>query len=240
MKKAPLITVITVSYNAVSSIEDTIKSVINQSYKNIEFIIIDGQSTDGTVDIIKKYEKQIAYWTSEPDNGVYDAMNKGIDKSTGEWIIFLGADDILLDNLTILQKYLLDNISIIYGNVIYKNSRKRVFGKYSACKLVVRNIPHQAILYNKSVFKLYKYELQYKIYADYVLNLKCWHDSNITFRYVPVDMSIYNEEGLSSKMFDNVFGQNQVKLFWKYMPWYIAPYAALRKLISKNLNKHIK
>lgn len=104
MKKAPLITVITVSYNAVSSIEDTIKSVINQSYKNIEFIIIDGQSTDGTVDIIKKYEKQIAYWTSEPDNGVYDAMNKGIDKSTGEWIIFLGADDILLDNLTILQK----------------------------------------------------------------------------------------------------------------------------------------
>lgn len=87
------ISIITVSYNAAKTIEQTIQSVVNQTYDNIEYIIIDGGSTDGTVDIIKKYEDKIAYWVSEPDKGIYDAMNKGILKASGEYIYFLGADD---------------------------------------------------------------------------------------------------------------------------------------------------
>ena len=85
---SPLITVVTVVFNDVQHIEETILSVVNQTYPNIEYIIIDGCSTDGTVDIIKKYEERIAYWVSEPDQGIYDAMNKGIQKATGEWINF--------------------------------------------------------------------------------------------------------------------------------------------------------
>ena len=95
------VSVITISYNAVSVIEDTIQSVLNQSYKDIEYIIIDGGSTDGTVDIIKKYQDKINYWVSEPDNGIYDAMNKGIDKATGEWINFMNAGDYFHSNLTL-------------------------------------------------------------------------------------------------------------------------------------------
>ena len=83
MKNNPLISVVTVSYNAVLTIEQTILSVINQTYPHIEYIIIDGGSTDGTVDIIKKYANRIAYWVSEPDKGIYDAMNKGIRKENG-------------------------------------------------------------------------------------------------------------------------------------------------------------
>ena len=83
-----LISVVTVSYNAVSTIEQTILSVINQTYPNVEYIIIDGGSTDGTVDIIKKYADKIAYWVSEPDKGIYDAMNKGGLKTTGDFIQF--------------------------------------------------------------------------------------------------------------------------------------------------------
>lgn len=89
----PLISVVTVAYNAVTTIEKTILSVINQTYPNVEYIIIDGGSTDGTVEIIKKYANKLAYWVSEPDNGIYDAMNKGAKVATGEWINFMNCGD---------------------------------------------------------------------------------------------------------------------------------------------------
>jgi glycosyltransferase involved in cell wall biosynthesis len=95
--KKPLITIITVVYNGEKHLEQTIKSVINQNYKNIEYIIIDGVSTDGTLDIIKKYEEYIDYWVSEPDEGIYDAMNKGIGLANGEFINFMNADDWFVD-----------------------------------------------------------------------------------------------------------------------------------------------
>ncbi len=88
------ISVITVSYNSVNTIEETMLSVLNQTYSNVEYIIIDGGSTDGTVDIIKKYSNKIAYWISEPDSGMYDALSKGFKKATGDILCWLNADDL--------------------------------------------------------------------------------------------------------------------------------------------------
>ena len=95
------ITVITVCHNAAKTLEKTIKSVLNQTYPNIEYIIIDGGSTDDTVDIIKRYADRLAYWISEPDKGIYDAMNKGIEVATGEWINFMNAGDTFYEENTI-------------------------------------------------------------------------------------------------------------------------------------------
>ena len=94
--KEKAITIITVVYNDIKHIEETIKSVINQTYKNIEYIIIDGGSTDGTLGIIKKYEKYINYWVSESDKGIYNAMNKGVKKTTGDYLYFLNSKYLVL------------------------------------------------------------------------------------------------------------------------------------------------
>jgi len=122
-----LISVVTVSYNAVSTIEQTILSVINQTYPNVEYIIIDGGSTDGTVDIIKKYADKIAYWVSEPDKGIYDAMNKGVVVATGEWINFMNAGDIFTDSDVIdklfHQNIIINRVGIVFGDtlVVFRN-----------------------------------------------------------------------------------------------------------------------
>lgn len=92
------ISIVTVSYNAVDTIEETIQSVLGQDYEAIEYIVVDGGSTDGTVDIIKKYSDKLSYWVSEPDNGVYDAMNKGITVASGQWINFMNSGDCFFSN----------------------------------------------------------------------------------------------------------------------------------------------
>ena len=122
--KMPLISIITVVYNGEKYLEQTINSVINQTYKNIEYIIIDGGSTDGTLDIIKQYEQHIAYWISEPDKGQSDALNKGIKKANGQVLGWLNADDYLLPNA--LKKFIHfynnnNNYDFYYANYQWVN-----------------------------------------------------------------------------------------------------------------------
>lgn len=117
---SPKITVITVVYNRVNTIEQTISSVVNQRYPNFEYIVIDGGSTDGTVEVIKKYEKDIAYWVSEKDNGIYDAMNKGVQAASGDYIEIIGSDDCLCsyDILERAAKEITEKTDILSCNII--------------------------------------------------------------------------------------------------------------------------
>lgn len=121
MMDTPIISVITVCYNAVANIEETMLSVLNQRYDKVEYIVIDGGSKDGTLDVIKKYANKLAYWISEPDKGIYDAMNKGIAKATGDWINFMNAGDKFINeevlNKSFVSRYS-DDVDILYGDVI--------------------------------------------------------------------------------------------------------------------------
>lgn len=194
----PLITVVTVVYNGASTLEQTIQSVVNQTYDNVEYIIIDGASTDATLDIIKKYEDKIDYWQSEPDKGIYDAMNKGLDCATGDFLIFMGADDLIFSpsTLKLCAEIMRDKTKSYYGDV-YLNQHRFIYDyRFSKIKLCCRNICHQAIFYSKETYKNRKFETQYKIYADWAYNLESWNDG---FEYVPQTVCIFNELGSSQK-----------------------------------------
>ena len=126
----PLISVITVSYNAVLTIEQTILSVINQTYLNIEYIIIDGGSTDGTVNVIKKYADKIAYWVSESDKGIYDAMNKGIAYSHGEYCNFINAGDKFCSSSILKQVMDFNHVAdIIVGQDLHVNEHNKIVSR---------------------------------------------------------------------------------------------------------------
>jgi glycosyltransferase involved in cell wall biosynthesis len=169
----PLISIITVVYNGAHTLEQTILSVINQTYKNIEYIIIDGGSTDGTIDIIKKNENKLAYWISEPDKGIYDAMNKGIKQATGVLIGIINSDDWYeLDAVeNIVNKFNEQrNIAIYYGNIkiIYEN--KEIYQKNKKIKHITAGmaINHPTCFVHREIYETVGlFDINYRIVADY-------------------------------------------------------------------------
>ncbi len=199
------ITIVTVVYNGVESIESTIISVINQTYKNIEYIIIDGGSTDGTQEIIKKYNDKITYWMSEPDKGIYDAMNKGAEKATGTWVNFMNSGDSFLNNESLNDVFKNDNshFDVIYGSV-------KCFNKYESLVIHPKRLAeiknhmifcHQSSFVRTELIKKYKFNLKYKIAADYNLFYSLYKD-NYLFKELPNCISIFEaDNGISSNNF---------------------------------------
>lgn len=208
------ISVVTVSYNAAETIEETIQSVVNQTYDNIEYIIIDGGSTDGTVDIIKKYADRIAYWVSEPDKGIYDAMNKGINVATGDYINFMNAGDTFTKRdivEKVADKIFIESFIVICDwNDIKKNcliERKALEIKY-----LKRNIlcSHQAMLIKLSYHKNNLYDTTFRFCADYNFLYKSYYNDGVSIQYIPIAIANYlQDEGYSA---DNIYKLEKEKI----------------------------
>lgn len=187
----PLITVITVVYNGAKHLEETIKSVLNQTYPNVEYIIIDGSSTDGTLDIIKKYEDKIDYWVSEPDEGIYDAMNKGITVAFGQWLNMLNSGDLYYDSLVvekIMMKKLDTSIYGIAGKWIFEYMGETFLchpNPYQMLKKPGWHINHQAFFYKTSA---------HKILGLYDTNLKYVGDDDFYLRFLTNNLKISTDE----------------------------------------------
>ena len=198
-----LISVIIVTFNAGKTLQNCLDSIFQQTYPHLEIIIVDGLSSDNTIEIIKSNEAKISFWISEKDNGVYDAMNKSLKYTKGERIFFLGADDILLPDFSLMMYHLEDENTIYYGRSKFK---KRIDGKkFKPYNLSKGNIIHQSIFYPKGVFLKYKYDLKYPIYADYYLNIQCYSDGKFEFEFLPYLVSVFAAGGLSSTHKDTQF-----------------------------------
>ena len=170
----PLITVITVVLNGEKTLEETIKSVISQTYPNVEYIIIDGGSTDGTLDIIKKYEDYIDYWVSEPDEGIYDAMNKGIAISFGEWLNMLNSGDLYYNSMVIENIYTKEIDMDVYGiaGSWVCDYEGNIFlylpDPYKMLEKPGWHINHQAFFYRKITHKILGlYSTDYELTSDH-------------------------------------------------------------------------
>ena len=202
------ISVATVCINCEDTIEQTIKSVIGQTYKNIEYIIYDGVSEDNTLSIARRYEnKKNVFVFSEPDNGLYDAMNKAALKATGDYIIYMNSGDVFADDDVVerMVPYLKECSEIVYGNVIRTKSvgdyLERYQGKHTPMFLALQGkmMSHQSIFTRCDVMRQYKFNLGYSITADYDFILRLLHDHR-KMQYVDITVSkVENIEGISSR-----------------------------------------
>ena len=196
--KNPTISVITVVYNSSELIEKTIKSVISQNYKNIEYIIIDGSSKDETINVINKYSNSIDIIISEEDRGIYDAMNKGINLARGEWLNFMNAGDIFFnDNVLediVKNSYLLKS-SIVYSDTIIKNYKKEI---KSVANFSDSIFIHQSIIYKRKLHEKYgPYLVDNEItISDYIFFNQLKDEAIIKY---PNIISIFDANGISSQ-----------------------------------------
>jgi len=250
-KKNPLVTVVTAVYNRVLDIEKTILSIINQTYNKVQFIIIDGGSTDGTLDIIKKYEKNIDIWLSEQDRGVYDAMNKGIKLAKGEWINFMNAGDSFANEEVIeniFKENDFNNYGVIYGDAFIKTDFKKFYAKctepffLSKKYCVGKGICHQSVFVKKSLASKYKFDLDYKISADYKMLSEIYKSGQDFFYFNNAIANYWIEDGLSKKNQITAWKEDAkiigIDKTNKFKLWLIL--SLLRHYLRRNISKIIK
>lgn len=211
--ESPFVSVITPTFNAGPKLAATVASVLSQKGASYEYLIIDGGSTDGTLGQLRDLGAAVS-WTSAPDTGIYDAMNKGIRRSAGRFLCFLGAGDRLLPG--VLQA-VSDEIGqrspdaerrpcFLYGNVRWSIYPRPYDGPFTAFTLLRCNVCHQAIFYERTLFeRLGQYDTKYRLFADWEFNLRCFADAGVEKKYVPLVVAEYESGGESDTSLDPVF-----------------------------------
>lgn len=197
------VSVVTVTFNCEQVIEETILSVVNQSYKNIEYIIIDGKSTDNTISIIEKYRNYLAYSISEADNGIYDAMNKGIYCATGEWIIFMNAGDVFAseNSLNEFVERIDEDTIVAYGDIVMQCSGYYYYAKPAGIKNTIHQMPvfHQSTMVRTNYHKKHLFDITFKSSGDYNFFYNCHIYDNCKFQYIPQLLAVFDNTGGMSK-----------------------------------------
>jgi glycosyltransferase involved in cell wall biosynthesis len=202
------VSIITVTFNSEKYLEETLLSIFSQSYSDIESIVIDGKSTDGTLSILKKYQNKITY-ICEPDTGIYDAMNKGIELATGDIIGILNSDDVLFDN-EIINKVVYSfssDVDCVYGNVILVNESDKIVRNYSSANFKLKDFefghmpPHPSFYVRKEAFQNYGlYNTSFRISSDYDLLLRFLYIHKLKSKYLGFIVVKMRDGGISSSL----------------------------------------
>ncbi|MFZ5998462.1 MAG: glycosyltransferase family 2 protein [Nitrospirota bacterium] len=223
------VSIITAVFNNKACIEDCIKSVSGQTYKDIEYIIIDGESTDGTVDIIKEHGNGISKWISKPDKGIYDALNKGLRLATGDIVGFLHADDLYADKRVIervVSEMTKHNVDSCYGDLLYvdKHDIEKIIRFWKSCNYASNLFyrgwmpPHPSFFVKKKIYDNYGYfNTGFRIAADYELMLRFLVKHKITTHYIPEVLIKMRVGGASNRSLKNIV----IKTAEDYKAWKI-------------------
>lgn len=194
------LSIITINYNNRDGLRKTIESVVNQTWQEFEYIIIDGGSTDGSVEVIKEYADRINYWVSEPDKGIYDAMNKGIDQAKGEYCLFMNSGDCIYQSTTLEEvKQQLDGTDIICGTTITDLGAVWKAPEMISFRFLYKTtINHQSTFIYSKMMKRHKYDISYKIVSDWKFLIECLIINNGSYKSINRPIALYDTSGLSS------------------------------------------
>jgi glycosyltransferase involved in cell wall biosynthesis len=215
----PFFSVIIPTYNSANVIAEAVDSILQQTFIDLEILIIDNSSSDATLSILSAFNSDRIKVVSGKDKGIYDAMNKGIGLATGEWIYFLGSDDRLYSPTVLESVYKsLANgrIDFFYGNVILNSNGSVYAGAFDILRLQEeRNICHQSIFYHRDIFnRIGVFNLKYKIWADWEFNIRCFRHSGLQIMHDDIIISRYNDRQGASKNRDEVF-YRELPLYYK-------------------------
>ncbi len=217
------LSIITINFNNKDGLQKTINSVIQQSFKDYEWIIIDGGSSDGSEDVIKTYQSHFSFWCSEPDKGIYNAINKGLSHAAGDYIQFLNSGDWLYDSTSLEKAFaqIDGKYDIYYGDMVQVNDGGKLNpitypDELGFLFFPYNNICHQATLYKRSLFDNNPYDESFCIVSDWAMNLKLLFNGS-TFKHINQYIVFYDNQGRSSAA-DLKHHIERTAAFEKYVP----------------------
>lgn len=197
----PFLSIITINFNDAPGLEKTINSVLTQTYQDFEFIIIDGGSTDGSASVIQKHKDKIAYWISEKDSGIFNAMNKGIAKARGQYLQFLNSGDVLNGSNALFDfiNHDLFKGDVIYGDYKFDNGGKVYPDVLTPFFFIKSSLPHQSTFFHQKVFQtIGNFDESFKIASDRDFFIKCFLSQHFAFQHIQFPLVHFDLEGISN------------------------------------------
>jgi glycosyltransferase involved in cell wall biosynthesis len=241
----PKLSIITVNLNNVKGLEQTLQSVSSQTFADLEHIVIDGGSTDGSKDFLEKNNSKFSYWVSEQDGGIYQGMNKGIARANGQYLLFLNSGDYLANNC-ILEKFFANTFDqdIVYGNNIIRFPNGKIelrkFPKeteLSSAYFYRKFLPHQSTMFKADIFKKFgSYRTDLGLVADWAFYINAIYLHGASIKHIPITLSIFSVDGASVQRQNRIaMEENRKKVWQEYFPYMhkdIARLAVFEKMLK--------